>query len=157
MAVKHEIKRRIIKTTITVTKRNETVVKNIIIPDNTFAIVGVKVTSSLPTTDPLETAVRYFGVDAIGLTNPTTLFKENIENKNKVFELTPAVDEKIYYAAPKKHGRPDLYTDNVLGGFMQPKVVSVIDPDTGYTQKYYLWESQAFGTGSTIQIAVKYR
>lgn len=154
--VKYRIKRRIIKQTIQVTKRGQQVLAEIVIPDNVHKVVGVIVTSSFRSGDPIQTTKRYFGVGVTGLTDPLTLDNsENISNKGKVFDITAGAAEYIHYFHPVRLGRPDLYIDGILGGFKQPITVSVVDPESGFTEYYYGFESQQAELG-TVKVSVKW-
>lgn len=158
--VRIEQKRRYIKASIQVTSRGQYKGFEIQIPDNTFRIVGFKVTSSLSDSN-LQTTKRYFGVGATGLNSSAGITalanSENISNKAKLFNVTAGAAEHVYYAQPKRLGLMDLYVEGIQGGFKKPVSVSVTDPETSFIEDYYLWESQEaqLNNGNQAQIVVK--
>lgn len=142
-------KTRILLAEIDITERGSVVTGVINVPSNTKKIKGIYAlatrTGSTLAGNLIKTNKHYWGVAAVpGATDNTflqTLSKEDMNSKNKVFAANAGAAEYIWYARPTRLGKAYFSIDSVNGGFQDPVTVSVTDPDTGYVENYYVYQS----------------
>jgi hypothetical protein len=142
--LQYTIRRRIIKTSLKITKRGEQKVAEVLIPDNVFNIVGVMVTSSLRSSIAIETSKVYWGAFS-GVYSIVSFQHQDAENKNIVISQALDNAEHCAIAIPRKWGRPDVYVNGYAGGLKNPRFETITDPDTGYTESYQILESNQNG------------
>lgn len=156
---KYRIKRRFMKASFSVDTQNESKVDTLNIPGNVGKISGIKVV----TTDKpgnIKTTKRYYGTgDESTINNAylssehTALSSEHIESKQKLFSVNTGANEFPIYAHPKRIGIAYFEINKEEGGFDNPEVVTITDPDTGYSEEYFVWRGSYANQGN-IQIAV---
>lgn len=141
------------------------------ISDRQRLITGLSITSSTSFTleafDGNNTVTRnaslqvlngvYWGASVPGSYNSTFIRglsgKELRSNRNKTFTVTAGLNQKIYYAYPKRFGTAIFESGGFEGGF-KPLVTVSFTNIAGYTEDYYLGESDQLGLGTTT-ITVK--
>ena len=117
--------------------------QTIVMPDNTLAIVGIDA-SERPAVGPMLADIRYYGIGAPGENSEafiTALTREYMGEVTDFFEVNAGVNQKVYYAQPKRLGLVEFEYTGIVGGFLDPVTVSVTDPVLQSTEDYYLWES----------------
>jgi hypothetical protein len=139
---------KVIKTTpvitkINITKRGEFTTFSVSVPPNIKKITGIIVLSSL-SSNPIETTNKYYGIgDANQNTSAfiITLTSKQISSKSTVFTANAGIGKHVYYAVPRRIGRSQFTINAIKGGFKNPVIISVTDPETGFIEDYYLYES----------------
>lgn len=130
--------------------RGENKVFTVEVPSDAREIVGVIVTTKL-TGNPIAVNRHYFGNAVPGVLDNAfiqSLFNEQMESTVKVFDVNVGIGEKLFYARPVRiDGFPSFEIDNVSAGFGNPTTVSVVDSETGYTEEYYIFQSNDSAIG----------
>ena len=129
----------------TISVRGENNVFTVDVPAKSKSITQIIVTTKL-TGEAMPVNRHYFGVAAVpGVYDNAfvnNLGNEQMESTVKVFSLYAGVGQKIYYARPSRlDSLPSFEINGASVGFSAPIAVNVFDPETGYFEEYYLFES----------------
>lgn len=133
--------------------RGENNVFTIDLPANSKRVTRIIITTKL-TGDQMPVNRHFYGTSVVpGAYDDAfvnSLSNEQMESTVRVFSMTAGAGEKIYYARPSRlDGIPSFEINGASAGFGSPIAVNVVDPDTGYTEEYYLFESNDSDLGAS--------
>lgn len=144
---------RFISTKLHISDRGEQCSFTMSIPPNIKRIRGILVATSMSDKN-IRTTVRYFGKGVAGESSAafiSTLTREAVKSRFRVFTITSGPAEHVYYIIPKRLGKAEFSINGTSGGFKHPLTITLADPESGFIEEYLLYESLSGNLG-TVKI-----